>query len=177
MLQFVLGLVLGIPLAILANLLTPRVQTWLAMQSERRKRVRIDHIYQDLAKGFILREDPSAAVGYIAPFLAILTIEAVLAASVLAISTVTAPNSLSRMTASSYTWVAVSIVAEISVGVTYRWMYGACRLLFDSRGYHRDARAQLAALGQEYDPVRAGEAAPDELEAERGREEDPAPAG
>jgi hypothetical protein len=46
---FLLGLALAIPLSIIANLLTPRIQQWWASTSRSRKLKRIDAIKEELA--------------------------------------------------------------------------------------------------------------------------------
>jgi hypothetical protein len=158
MLLFLLGLVASVPLAVLANLLTPVVTTGLATHSARRRQTRIMKIRKEIARVERYRDGP---VNMLVAYLAIRIIGVVGNFAFTVLFTVIGVGAILSQQQSAHAPGYATYICGL-IGLAGSVYYSArivrfCRKILNPKWYARLTTRELARLGEASvaDPVPA----------------------
>jgi hypothetical protein len=151
MLLFLLGLLASVPLAILANMLTPRVTTAFAERSAKRRRARIAKIRREMARTSEYRDGPPGVV--IAFLIKKLTVVVLFVGFSVIFNTAIGAVMLNQnpgrylsgtQTAAVFMGVVTLVIAEIRAND----LVEQCRRIYNVEWYARRTARELRKLGE-----------------------------
>jgi hypothetical protein len=179
MVLFVIGLVLGVPLAIAANLFTPRVQTLLASRSASRRERRIAKLRLQMDQVATYRDVPSVLLAVLVRGVLQVVLLSTLTIGFLVMATSNPKGNLATEFISNNAYIDTGLAFSLVTFLFDVYLVAAaitlCRKVYDAPSYLGETSRQLRKLGAEptggpqTEPVQNGHGSPDRTEDERSQ--------